>query len=1043
MKAVITFFTKHPTAANLLMIGFIVIGLMTVFNLKKETFPDFSSGLVQIQVVYPGASPEEVEKSLCQSVQEALDGISHIQEIRCDAQDGFASTIVEWDEEGKFSGLVDDIKTEVEAITSFPDEAEDPKIRILERTDRVASIAITGPMSNSDLKAYAEQIKLELLALPGISLVDVQGFSDHQVRIEIPSHLLRQYGLSLNDIAQTINKQNTNLPAGNILAHDQDVLVRFSDERQSLDAFASLIVVSQENGAEIRLGDIAKIQDRFELNEVKTLFNGKRAAILDINKTKAEDSLKVGKTLRTFVELKNQSTPPGVNLIITGDTYTIVEDRLTMLVKNGWQGFILVVLTLWLFFSLRFAFWVAMGLPISFLGTFFVMNWLGYSLNMLTMVGLLIAIGLIMDDAIVIAENIYAQMRKGKSTVEAAIDGTSGVYHGVVSSFLTTICVFAPLAFLEGNIGKVMRVMPVVLIMTLSVSLIEAFLILPHHISHALAQKTSQHPFRRKFEQTIEWIRDDVFGKLVKVVVSWRYVFVGGVFSTFLIALSLMVNGTVKFKAFPEIEGNNIEARVLLPQGTPLAFTESKVTTIVDALERVNMRLSPNQPEGQSLVQNIRIQYNQNGDVNEAGPHVVTVAVDLLGAEIRAGSLDTVLAQWRDEIGELQDVLELNITEPALGPAGRPIDIRLVGNDLTELKQASLEFQAWLKSYRGVLSVFDDLRPGKKEMSLRLKEGALALGLDARAIANQLRSSLLGVSVGEMYVGAETYEIDVRLDALDRDSLADLDYFTLTTSRGLQVPLSSVAYFEPTQGYSRIQRIDGQRTVTIQGEIDPSLINTNEMLNDIKKRFLPQFQKDYSSITIEFAGEAQESAKTLSSLIRAFLIGLLGIFILLSFQFRTYSEPLIVMLAIPLSFIGVIVGHLVMGLNLTLPGLIGFVSLSGIVVNDSILLITFIKRHIVNGIAVIKATQQASRERFRAIFLTSTTTIVGVAPLMLEQSLQAQILIPLVTSVAFGLLASTVIILLMIPAIYSIFHDFGWVQSSAESTSGHLVPVPA
>ncbi len=1026
----IRFFAAHPTAANLLMLIFLILGIIAVPKLQRATFPDFTPAEVEIKVPYPGASAEDVEEAICQRIEDAVDGINDIEEVRCEARESVGTAVVKLREGGNVDHFLEDVKTEVEAIDNFPEQTELPIIKPLGRTDPVASIAITGSMSAIDLKAYAEQIKDRLLLVPEISQIDIEGFSDHQIRIELPSYALRQYGLSVSDIAAAISRQSINLPAGGIETRNQEVLIRFVDERRTVQAFEELIVVGNRSGAEIRLGDIARITDQFELEENQIIFNGQRAAILKITKTKAEDVLVIGEAVKRFVEKAQQTAPQGVRFTLTSDAFSIVSDRLNLLLKNGWQGFLLVAMTLWFFFSLRFAFWVVMGLPVSFLGTIFFMQLFGYSLNMITMVGLLIAIGLLMDDAIVISENIATHLKKGKSALEAAIDGTQEVTVGVLSSLITTLCMFGPLAFLEGDIGKVLKVMPVVLIITLIISLFEAFFILPHHIAHSLAhsQKAQPNAVRRGFENLIEWLRHQVLGRVVNGMVNWRYLFIGFLIAALLGSVGMLASGRIKFSAFPDIDGDIVEARILLPQGTTLMQTKAKVEHIMAALNRVNAELTPLQPNGQALVKNVQTQFSQNKDAHETGPHVATVTVDLLTAEKRHGRLDDIIQRWREEVGDLPDILSINFKEPTVGPAGLPIEVRLQGTDFTQLKAASIALQNWLNRYQGVFNLSDDLRPGKPEIRLSLREGALALGLDATTIASQLRSAYYGYTASEIQVGPESYEIDVRLDRLDRDSLADLDYFTLTTQDGQQVPLSAVATIEMERGYARIQRINNQRTVTIEGDVDRRVLNVNELISQTQKRFLPDFQQRYPNITVSFEGASKEGAKTGMSVRNGFLLGLIGVFILLSFQFRSYIEPLAVIMAIPLSFIGVIWGHWLMGLDITMPSVVGFVSLAGIVVNDSIILITFLKMRVKEGLSIHEAACTASQERFRAVLLTSMTTIAGLIPLLSETSLQAQILVPLVTSLVFGLLASTLLVLLVVPALYTILEDFGFTE---------------
>ena len=1026
----IKLFAGHPTGANLLMALLMVLGAVSLPQLGRETFPDFESELVEVRVVYPGATAEEVENAICQRIEDAVDGLTDVEEVRCEAREGIGTATIEMRDGGDIDSLVSDIKTEIDAIDSFPDVTETPVVRQLNLTDLVVSIAITGPMAEPDLKVFAEDVKDRLVALPEVSQVTVQGFSERQLRVALDDEALRRYGLSAADVANAIRQQSLDLPSGVIETGEQDVLVRFADERRSEQGLEDLVILGGQTGAEVRLGEIATVTDRFELDEARVFFNGRRAALLQVSKTQDEDTLTVMEAVRAFVEAEQAVVPPGVRFDLTRDVASIVQDRLDMLVENSLQGLVLVFLVLWLFFSFRFSFWVAMALPVSFLGTFFVLTLIDYSINMLTMVALLIAIGLLMDDSIVIAENIASHLQRGKSRLQAAVDGTREVAQGVLSSFATTACVFAPLAFLEGDIGRVLKVVPVVLTITLAVSLIEAFLILPRHLAHSLdRERTSR--FRRAFDAGFARVRDRGFGRLVDWAVEWRYLTVGLVILAFLGTAGLLAGGIVKFRAFPAIDGDVVEARILLPQGTPLERTEAAVAQVVAALERVDDALAPRQPGGQPLVRSVLVEFNVNPDAFEAGPHLARVTADLLTSEERDAGIEEIFALWRRELGTVPDVISLTFKEPTVGPAGLPIDIRLQGGDLDDLKSAAQELIAWLARYEGVADLIDDLRPGKPEVRIRLREGAVALGLDAATVADQLRAAYFGTTATEIQVGPESFEIDVRLAPEHQDSFGDLDYFVVALPGGRQVPLSSVATVELGRGVARINRIDGLRTVTVRGEVDTQFGNVNEILIDTRTHLLPELAARYPGVSVALEGEAQAQAETGASFARGFAIGLFGVFLLLSLQFRSYIEPVIVMLAIPLSLIGAVVGHLVLGLDLSMPSVLGAASLAGIVVNDSILLVLFVKQRAAR-MAVVDAARQAARDRFRPILLTTATTVAGLTPLMFERSLQAQVLVPLVTSLAFGLLAATFLVLIMLPAAYAILHDFGLTSLARE-----------
>jgi len=1032
----IRYFTEHPTASNLVMLLLIMAGLLTLPTIKRETFPDINSYEVDINVLYPGASPNDVEQSICKPLEDALDGISFMEEKRCQARDSQGLMTVKMVEDGNFTEFLDDIKSAVDGIDNFPEKAEIPVVKELGRTGKVITIALTADLPRQELKTLAEQLKQKMLAQPNIPLVEIKGFSTRQFQIQVSQENLRQYGISIQDIANLVAQQNVDLPAGDITTEYRDYQVRFSDEKRSIDELAELTVIQGQQLNEIKLSDIATITSSFDKTEDKISYQGKPAAFLQIQKNTLDDSLIVLDAVNTFVANESLLLPKGVELRLTQDHTTPIQDRLSMLGTNAWQGLLLVFAVMWLFFNVRYAFWVVMGLPVSFLASAFVLAQLGVSINMISMVALLLALGILMDDAIVISESIGSEIKRGKTPLQAAIDGTKRVSRGVFSSFLTTLCVFSGLLFLKGDIGQILKIIPVVLISVITVSLLEAFFILPSHLHHSLAHAKRKGPssFRLRFDQGFDRLRLKV-DNLVTTLIRYRYAFVGSVIAVLIISISMMAAGILKVSPFPSTEGNLLEARILMPSGTSLYKTEEIVNKVVLALNEASELISAKQ--GEPVIESTAVNFNQNPDAFETGAHLATINVDMLPAEDRHFSLNEFIRLWRDKAGEFPEALSLTIKEPAFGPAGRAIQIRLKGEDLNELSLASHELQQWLSGYPGVSNLFDDLRPGKPEFTLHLKQGAFALGLNAQTIAGQLRAAYQGSKVVESTIGLETFEVIVSLDKASTDELADFDNFPIIHPRdGSIVPLSHVAEIIPTRGFSRIHRINNQRTVSVFGDIDSELNNTGAVMADLKQQYLGDAQARFPTIQFLLEGEVKEGAETQGSMNTAFLLGLAGVFILLSFQFRSYAEPIIVMLNIPLAFIGVVWGHLIMGFDITMPSMVGFVSLAGIVVNDSILLVEFVKMRVKEGFSVHEAAAKASHDRFRAVLLTSLTTIAGMSPLLFETSLQAQILIPLATSIVFGIGSSTLLVLFVIPCMYSILEDFGLANTPEKELSG-------
>ncbi len=1032
----IRFFLRHPTAANLLMALFLVMGLTALPGLKRQTFPDFLPEEVTVTVAYPGATARDIEEAVNGRIEEALNPVRHIREIRSEARDNVGTVTVEMVPGNNPSAFLDDIRTEVEAIDDLPEETEDPVIRLLRQTTHVVSLAVTGPMEPHVLKAYAESLKRELKALPEVSQVKVEGFSDHQFQVLASLPRLRQHGMTVAELARAVGDQNVDLPAGALRSLRQETTLRFDDERRSVEGLEDLVVREGAAGGRVLLGDVAEVKDTFEDDEDKILFDGRRAAVLNISKTDDQDMLRVFDAVEAFMVGKRRTAPPGVRFDLTHDMTSIVRDRLQLLIKNGIQGFVLVFLALVLFFNLRFSLWVSMGLPVSFLGALFLFPVLDQTLNMITMVALLMGIGLLMDDAIVISENIAAHLTRGKSPFQAALDGIKEIRAGVLSSFATTAVVFLPLMSVEGQIGRVLKSIPVILLVVLSISLIEAFLILPHHLAQSLKGARNT-PTRRQqaTERAMTFLRDRILGPAVDCTVKWRYMTLGVTLLLFLASMSLIAGGRVKSQAFPDIDGDILEARLLLPGGTPLEETELRVKRLMEALDGVNEEFRPDQPGGSDLILHRTVQYGVHKGLGEKGPQAVTLRADLLHAEERNALLDDVARSWREKTGELPDAVSLSFTEPSLGPQGKAIDIRLLGNDLDELHRASTELQEWLKGYPAATDVVDDLKPGKPEIRIRPRPGTSSLGLSASDLASQIRTAFHGGEADTFQVGTESYEVSVRLAEDERRSLADLRNFPVRVGNSGPIPLGSVTELTADRFWSRISRTDGIRTVSVTGDVDTRKGNTAEILRQVKKQFLPGLMARHPGVRMLMEGESSETAETQSSMLRALLFGVLGIFVLLSFQFRSYVEPLVVLVAIPFAFIGVILGNFLMGHSLSMPGIMGFVSLAGVVVNNSILLMEFIRLGMERGQPLVDAARSASRERFRAMLLTSLTTIAGMTPLLFERSLQAQVLIPLAVSVVFGLLASTLLVLLVLPALYTILDDLGRIRQTSEFAS--------
>jgi len=1026
----IRFFTQHPTAANLLMLVFLALGLLNFQALEREPVPDFSPAEVQVRVTYPGATAEEVEETVLERIEDALAGLQNLGELRSEAQENLGIVTARMGEAGDIHVFRNDLEGRINAIDDFPENVRQPLVETLGQDEPVLSVLISGPEDPRSLRTYAETLRKKLLRLPEVKNVILLGFSDQQVQIRLSASALHRAGLSVQDVAQTIARQSLNMPAGSLLTQGHELLLRVEEEQKSPETLAQLSILSPASGSEIRLGELAELRYGFSRPEDKIELNGHRVAKLQIRKGRQDDSLRINDAVRQFISKEQKTLPPGMKLILTEDGSKGLLSQLKLVSSNGLQGMLLVFLTMWVFFSFGVSFWVVMSLPVSFLGAAYLMPLLNLSINTMTLIGLLLALGLLMDDGIVIAENISAHLQKGKTPLQAALDGVSEVSTGVFYSFLTTLGVLGPLAMIRGDIGKQLKVVPMILILVLAVSLIEAFLILPAHLGHWLKPhaQIKENAFRRAIRQGTEWVRIQWVGQLARLAVQYRYAFTGTVLSFLIVSVGLFVSGRLPFVALPPLEGDLLVARLRMPQGTSLTETEAAVQQILNGLEAMNKTFTPAQPGQQPLVQQAAVQFGFNPDTGERGSHVATLSVDLLTAEIRQGRLDNFIRVWSEKTGAIPGASSLTLTEPAYGSAGRAIHIRLSGLPPDVLQKSGQELKNWFSGFAGIKNLALDLYAGKQILQIRLKSGAPRFGLSTTELARQLNAAYLGLTAREFQYGTEAFEVDVALADFDQSSLKELENFLIRLPSGELTPLKTLATLTAEGGWSVIRRVDSRRTVTLYGDVDILVSNTDRLFKKLQSGFLKDLQSKYQGLEVQFEGEVKEAGRTRASMLGSLLLGLLGVYFLLSFQFRSYSEPLIVMMIIPLALIGVFGGHLLLRFPFSMPALLGTIALAGIVVNDSLLLVEFIKQERRLGKPVNEAAIAASQARFRAVVLTSATTIAGLLPMLLEQSLQAQILKGLVISICFGLMASTLLVLFVIPALYAILGDFHLIE---------------
>lgn len=1029
----IRYFTRHPNASNLVLLLGLVLGIMAIQTMERETFPEFAATKVSVSVLYPGASAADVDEQICLELDDALSGVDNLEDLECLSVDGRATATLEMAATADIGQFYNDISSISSSLNALPSTAEPPAVSIAGQTDLIALLAVSGIDSTDGLVRYADVLANKLAALSSVAAANVSGISATELRISFNQAAMRRYGLSAGDVTDAIAARSLRAPVGSVATENRDITLRFSDARRSIQSLENLTIVQNATGGFVRLSDIGTVALVEESPEVRSFIDGQRAAIIQITKNKDDDAINAFEQVEALLVAERQKFPDPFKIQVTNNMTEIVEDRINLVVKNTVMGLVLVIAVMMMFFSLKEAIWISMALPFSFLTALFFMNLVGVTINMISLIALLIAVGLIMDDSIVIADNI-AKWRAKASPKEAAQKGVSEVFQGVFSSFLTTACVFGPLMFLPGEFGSILKVIPIVLLITLAISLVEAFLILPNHLSHVSGDPTANdHRFAPRM---VERFKLRVVLPTVRFLLDWRYATVGSVFAILLICIGLIANGTVKIIGFPSSEGDTIEVRLALSSGLPLARTEATVAQLVAALERVDAAYTPNTTGQKPLVERTLVRFAANADVKDNGAHTATITVDLLSSDQRNVAADDVLAMWRDEAGPIPDLVQSNYTQTETGPGGSDLSVELSGRDLPELEAAAGALLGQLTVRDDVVEAYQDFYGGRPEINLSLNEYAYTVGLTPQLVVKQLRAAFSGTETDSFKLGITGRNVRVEL-ANTVLSMTDLESFPVTLQNGKQVGLSTIADILQSTTYTQITRKNGKALAHVIGKINNDTQTATGIGEIVLADIAPELERLYPSVSVSIGGASEETSNSMVSIVSSLLLGLIGVYMILAFQFHSYSLPLIVMLTIPFALIGTILGHLGLGMNLSMPSLIGFASLAGVVVNNAILFLTFFESHIENGDYETAAVDAVSH-RFRPVLLSSTTTFVGLLPIIFETSPQAQTLVPLVVAVAFGLLASFVLVVFVFPSALAIFFDFKnvdkWLKVRSEAS---------
>jgi len=1047
-KGILGWFASNHVAANLLMLIIIVAGLISIFSAKLEVFPELSLDMLTITVPYLGASPEDVEEGVCLRIEESIAAVDGIKRMTSSAGEGAGMTLVEVEEYADATEVLDDIKAEVDTIITFPEETEKPVISEIKTRHQVITVVVFGDVPEKTLRVLAEQVRDDLTAMPNISQVGIAGVRPYEISIEVSEENLRRYNLTFDQVTRAIRNSSLDTPAGSVKTSGGEILVRTKGQKYYGPEFEKIIVLTKNDGTAVRLNDIATVKDDFEDVDLYAKFDGKRAALIQVTRIGEQDALDIEKAVKQYVNRKKSSLPEGVSLGLWEDDTEILKARVGLLTRNAYIGLALVFLILTLFLNFRLAFWTTMGIPISFLGAFYLIPHFDVSINMISLFAFIMSLGLVVDDAIVVGENVFAYREQGLGRTEAAIRGVKEMAMPVILAVLTTMFAFLPLAYTLGIMGKILRQLPIVVIGVLGTSLVEALLILPAHLSGKRSwDKFILVRFTDKINQTthkmLERFIQGPFAEFVRRAVKWRYVTLACGLAIFLITVGIIAGGYIKFVFFDTVEADNMVAMLNMPLGTPVEQTREIIEGIEKAAFQTIEEFDSERTGRQSLLKHISTTVGAQPTLARGGPvsleggaggqsHLAEVNVELLGGEERDVSSVVLRNRWRELVGEIPGVSSLTFVSELVS-TGDAINVELSHADYDVLLSASERLKSVLREYNGVSDIADDFEPGKPELKLQLKETGRTLGLTLSDLARQIRQGFYGDEAQRIQRGRDDIRVMVRYPESERRSLADVENMRIRLPDGTQIPFKTVAEVQYGRGYSAIRRVDRRRVVSVSADVDEALANSKEINSELAKSKLPALMQEFPGLQYRFAGQQREMQESLSSLVPNFGIALMAIFALLAIQFRSYSQPIIVMSAIPFGIVGATLGHLLMGFNLGILSFFGIVALSGVVVNDSLIIIDLINRERRSGIKLTQVLRDCATRRFRPIMLTTLTTFCGLLPMITEKSLQARFLIPMAISLAFGVMFATCITLILVPSLYMILEDIKKRLNIAES----------
>ena len=1013
----IAVFASHPAACNLLMAIMLLGGAWALTRLNTQFFPTFDIDFITVTVTWTGASAEDVEAAITEPIERELLGLDTVRVMTSSSNRGSASISLEYEEGSDMAVALDQVKERVASIRNLPGAAEEPVIKRMINYEPVARLLVTGRGGQS-LRPIVREIERELIEL-GIARIEIFGLQAEEIAIQVPSAALRELDMSLADIARRVASSSVDLPAGSIGRDETSKQLRTLDQQRDETGFERLALRSGDDGRFLALGDVATVERRARKGEVRTTFEGRPAISMLLSRAETSDSIESARILHEWLDARHGHWPPGVEVIAYDQSWERIRERTMLLLENGAGGLVLVVAVLYLFLNARVAFWVAVGIPVSFMATLAVLWALGGSINMISLFALIMAFGIIVDDAIVVGEDALTKRRAGGEPLAAARDGAYRMLAPVLASSLTTIAAFMPLMLVGGIIGKIMFDIPLVVICVIIASVIESFLILPGHLHHTFRRSVGAKTgaFRRWFDDAFERFRDDTFRRLVSIAVLRPWTTLSCAVAALLLAVGLLRGDRLAFNFFPTPEGQILFASVSFAAGTPPERVERFIGHLEHTLKETETRF------GEALVELAvaRLGQQERADSQQGsrGDQFASLRVQLVEPDARETRNTEFIAAWRERIEPAPGLESLSLTEVRGGPPGRDVEVSLTGNDASALKSVALELASVLATVPGVSGIEDDMPYGQEQFIVRLTPQASALGLTVSDVGEQLRAAYDGRVAQIFQHEGEEMEVRVLLPDRERNDIASLENLAVALHGGGVMPLLTAVDIDTRRGFDILRHENGRLAVKVSADVDPAVTNTNAVVADLSTGPLPSLAARYG-IDWSFKGRQEDQAETLSDMAWGAGLALALIYLVLAFVFASYGWPLVVMAVIPFGLVGAIVGHWLMGINLTILSLFGFFGLSGIVVNDSIILITFYKTLKAAGTPWREAVVEAACFRLRAVLLTSLTTIGGLTPLMFETSVQAQFLIPMAVSIAFGLAFATFLVLLLVPALLAL-----------------------